>query len=96
VNQTLARTVITSGTTFAAVLALYIFGGEVLAGFAMTMLIGVVAGTYSTVFIAASLAIAISKGTAGRMAPTEGTRRREPSTSAQRRERRERRERHNA
>jgi preprotein translocase subunit SecF len=57
VNQTLARTVITAGTTILAVLALFLFGGEVLRGFAFTMLIGVIAGTYSTVFIAAAVAI---------------------------------------
>jgi preprotein translocase subunit SecF len=57
VNQTLARTVITAGTTVFAVLALYVFGGEVLRGFAFTMLVGVIAGTYSTVFIAAAIAI---------------------------------------
>lgn len=57
VNQTLARTVITAGTTILAVLALYLFGGEVLRGFAFTMLVGVIAGTYSTVFIAAAVAI---------------------------------------
>jgi preprotein translocase subunit SecF len=60
VNQTLSRTVITAGTTFAAVLALYLFGGEVLEGFAFTMLVGIVSGTYSTVFIASSLAIILS------------------------------------
>jgi preprotein translocase subunit SecF len=57
VNQTLARTVITAGTTILAVLALFVFGGEVLKGFAFTMLVGVIAGTYSTVFIAAAVAI---------------------------------------
>ncbi len=57
VNQTLARTVITAGTTVLAVLALFLFGGEVLRGFAFTMLVGVIAGTYSTVFIAAAVAI---------------------------------------
>jgi preprotein translocase subunit SecF len=60
VNQTLSRTIITAGTTFVAVLALYLFGGEVLEGFAFTMLVGIVAGTYSTVFIASSLAIILS------------------------------------
>jgi preprotein translocase subunit SecF len=63
VNQTLGRTVITSGTTFLAVLALYVFGGEVLRGFAFTMLIGIITGTYSTVFIAASIAIILSRRT---------------------------------
>ena len=57
VNQTLARTVITAGTTVLAVLALYIFGGEVLEGMAFTLLVGIISGTYSTVFIASSIAI---------------------------------------
>ncbi|OFW02401.1 MAG: protein-export membrane protein SecF [Acidobacteria bacterium RIFCSPLOWO2_02_FULL_68_18] len=61
VNQTLARTVITAGTTFLAVLALYLFGGEVLRGFAFTMLVGIVSGTYSTVFIASAIAILLSQ-----------------------------------
>jgi preprotein translocase subunit SecF len=60
VNQTLSRTVITAGTTFFAVLALFLFGGEVLEGFAFTMLVGIVSGTYSTVFIASALAIILS------------------------------------
>lgn len=59
-NQTLARTVITSGTVFMAVLALFLFGGEVLKGFAFTMLVGTVATTYSGWFIAPSLAIMLS------------------------------------
>ena len=62
VNQTLGRTIITSGTTVFAVLALYVFGGEVLRGFAFTMLVGVISGTYSTVFIAAAIAILITEG----------------------------------
>lgn len=66
INQTLARTIITSGTTGFAVLALFVFGGEVLRGFSFTMLIGVFSGTYSTIFIATSTAIAITKGRAAR------------------------------
>ena len=61
VNQTLSRTIITAGTTFLSVLALYLFGGEALRGFSFTMLVGVLSGTYSTVFIASSLAIRLSK-----------------------------------
>lgn len=61
VNQTLGRTIITAGTTFLSVLALYVFGGEVLEGFAFTMLVGIVSGTYSTVFIASSVAIILSQ-----------------------------------
>lgn len=60
VNQTLSRTVITAGTTFLAVLSLFLFGGEVLEAFAFTMLVGIVSGTYSTVFIAAAIAILVS------------------------------------
>ena len=65
-NQTLTRTVITSGTVFMAVLALYLFGGEVLKGFAFTMLVGTIATTYSGWFIAPSLAIAPQQEDAGR------------------------------
>ena len=60
VNETLSRTVITAGTTFLSVLALFLFGGEVLEGFAFTMLVGIISGTYSTVFIAAAIAIVVS------------------------------------
>ncbi len=60
VNQTLSRTVITAGTTFLSVVALYLFGGEALQGFAFTMLVGIAAGTYSTVFIASAIAILLS------------------------------------
>jgi preprotein translocase subunit SecF len=57
VNQTLSRTIITAGTTLLSVVALYLFGGEVLEGFAFTMLVGIISGTYSTIFIAAAIAI---------------------------------------
>src|SRR5688572_9283128 len=70
VNQTLARTIITAGTTFLSVLSLYIFGGEALRGFAFTMLVGIVSGTYSTVFIASAIAIILSKGKRGAPAAT--------------------------
>ena len=77
VNQTLGRTVITAGTTFLSVLALYIFGGEALRGFAFTMLVGIVSGTYSTVFIASAIAIILSQrkrtATAAAVAETGGT-----------------------
>jgi preprotein translocase subunit SecF len=61
INQTLARTVITSGTVFLSVLALYLFGGEVLKGFGFTMLAGTLATTYSGWFIAPSIAIMLSR-----------------------------------
>jgi preprotein translocase subunit SecF len=53
VNQPLSRTIITSGTTFLAVLALYVFGGGVIHDFALCMLLGVLAGTYSSIYVAA-------------------------------------------
>jgi preprotein translocase subunit SecF len=55
INQTLGRTVITSGTALLTALALFFFGGEVLHGFAFTMVIGIITGTYSSVFIAAAI-----------------------------------------
>jgi preprotein translocase subunit SecF len=66
VNEMLGRTVITSGTTFVAVLALFLLGGEVLHGFAFTMLVGIVTGTYSSVFIAAAIAVIMSERKGGR------------------------------
>jgi preprotein translocase subunit SecF len=55
INQTLGRTIITSGTALLTALALFFFGGEVLHGFAFTMIVGIVTGTYSSVFIAAAI-----------------------------------------
>ena len=82
VNQTLSRTVITAGTTFLSVVALYVFGGEALRGFAFTMLVGIVAGTYSTVFIASAIAILLSGTPAlrrrSRSAKLDGPRSRDP------------------
>ena len=54
-NQTLTRTIISNGTTFLTVLGLFIFGGEVLRGFGLAMVVGIVVGTYSTLFIAVPL-----------------------------------------
>ena len=62
-NQTLGRTVITAGTALLSVLALYLFGGEVLHGFAFTMVVGIITGTYSSVFIAAAI-ISLWRGSA--------------------------------
>jgi preprotein translocase subunit SecF len=55
VNQTLTRTLISNGTTFLSVLGLFLFGGEVLRGFGFTMVVGVLVGTYSTIYIASPL-----------------------------------------
>ena len=57
VNQTLSRTLISSGTTFLTVLGLYLFGGEVLRGFAFAMVVGIIFGTYSTIYIASPIVV---------------------------------------
>ena len=91
VNQTLGRTVITAGTAFLSTLALYLFGGEVLHGLAFTMLVGIVSGTYSTVFIAAAIAIMWQgrKPWAGRRPPRPPRRRASrPGAACRKRERR--------
>ncbi len=54
-NQTLTRTLISNGVTFLAVLGLFVFGGEVLRGFGFAMVIGILVGTYSTVYIASPI-----------------------------------------
>lgn len=56
-NQTLTRTLISNGTTFLAVLGLFLFGGEVLRGFGFAMVAGILVGTYSTVYIASPVVI---------------------------------------
>jgi preprotein translocase subunit SecF len=55
INQTLGRTILTAGTTLLSAVALFLFGGEVLRGFAFTMIVGVITGTYSSVFVAAAI-----------------------------------------
>ncbi len=55
INQTLSRTVITSGTTGLALMGLYLFGGEVLRGFSFVLVVGTIVGTYSTMFVAVPL-----------------------------------------
>jgi preprotein translocase subunit SecF len=76
VNQTLSRTIITAGTTFIAVVALYLFGGEALRGLAFTLLVGIIFGTYSSVFVASAIAIILSPKVApGPVAPAAKARR---------------------
>jgi preprotein translocase subunit SecF len=58
INQTLSRTVLTSGLTFLTVLALFLFGGDVLHGFSLALVIGILIGTYSSIFIAAPMLVA--------------------------------------
>jgi preprotein translocase subunit SecF len=57
INETLSRTVITSGTTLLTVIALFVLGGETLRGFAAALIVGIVVGTYSSIFVAAGLAL---------------------------------------
>jgi preprotein translocase subunit SecF len=64
INQTLSRTVLTSGLTFLTVLSLYIFGGEVLHGFSLALVIGIIIGTYSSIFIAAPMLVAYQESRA--------------------------------
>jgi len=58
INQTLSRTILTAGLTFLTVLALFLFGGEVLRGFSFALVIGILIGTYSSIAIAAPILVA--------------------------------------
>ena len=69
INQTLSRTILTAGLTFLTVLALYLFGGEVLHGFAFALVIGILIGTYSSIAIAAPILVAYQDWRAGRGRP---------------------------
>jgi len=62
INKTLSRTIMTSLTVFLTILILFIFGGEVTRGFAFAMLIGVITGTYSSIFVAAPILVDFGKG----------------------------------
>ena len=64
INQTLSRTILTSGLTFLTVLSLYLFGGEVLRGFSLALVIGILIGTYSSIAVAAPMLVAIPTGAA--------------------------------
>jgi preprotein translocase subunit SecF len=58
INQTLSRTVLTSGLTFLTVLSLYVFGGEVLRGFSFALVVGILIGTYSSIAVASPMLVA--------------------------------------
>jgi preprotein translocase subunit SecF len=68
INQTLSRTILTSGLTFLAVLSLFLFGGEVIHGFSFALVVGVIIGTYSSIFIASPIVVALQKRVVGGMA----------------------------
>ena len=71
VNQTLSRTILTSGLAFLAVFSLYLFGGEVIHDFALAMLIGIVVGTYSSIYVAAPIIISLAPPDAEIPAPVK-------------------------
>jgi preprotein translocase subunit SecF len=66
INQTLSRTVLTSGLTFLTVLSLYVFGGEVLHGFSFALVVGILIGTYSSIAVAAPMLVAYQEWRQGR------------------------------
>ena len=66
INQTLSRTILTAGLTFLTVLALFLFGGEVLKGFSFALVIGILIGTYSSIAIAAPILVAYQDWRGGR------------------------------
>lgn len=57
INQTLSRTIMTSGTTLLVVISLFLFGGKIIEGFAIALIIGIVVGTYSSIYVAGALAV---------------------------------------
>ena len=69
INQTLSRTILTAGLTFLTVLALFLFGGEVLHGFSFALVIGILIGTYSSIAIAAPILVAYQDWRSGRNKP---------------------------
>jgi preprotein translocase subunit SecF len=73
VNQTLSRTIMTSGLTLLAVLSLFLFGGETLHGFATAMVAGIVVGTYSSIYVAGALAVALGLNRQDLLPPSRDT-----------------------
>jgi preprotein translocase subunit SecF len=71
VNQTLSRTIMTSGLTLLVVVVLYLFGGEMLQGFSLALIIGIVIGTYSSIYVAGSFAIMMGLERAHLLPPTK-------------------------
>ncbi len=69
INQTLSRTIITSGTTLLVLFALYFLGGEAIAGFSLALIIGILVGTYSTIYIATAAAVWLGVSRADLMPP---------------------------
>jgi preprotein translocase subunit SecF len=70
INETLSRTILTNGTAILVVIVLYVLGGEVIHGFAFTLLVGFVVGTYSSIFIASPLVLRLGGSTATESKPS--------------------------
>jgi preprotein translocase subunit SecF len=87
-NQTLSRTILTSGTVFLVLLAMLIFGGEVIRGFSWILTIGVISGTYSTLLIVPAVAVAWDRWQGRRRPTTAGARIEAASVAAPERKRR--------
>lgn len=87
-NQTLSRTILTSGTVFLVLLAMLVFGGEVIRGFSWILTIGVISGTYSTLLIVPAVAVAWDRWQGRRRPTTSGARMEAPSVAAPERKRR--------
>ena len=73
INQTLSRTVLTSGLTFLTAVSLFLFGGQVLNGFSLALVIGIIIGTYSSIFIASPILVFWHDLAAGESGPTRAT-----------------------
>jgi preprotein translocase subunit SecF len=73
INQTLSRTVLTSGLTFLTAVSLFLFGGQVLNGFSLALVIGIIIGTYSSIFIASPILVFWHDVAAGKSGPTRAT-----------------------
>jgi preprotein translocase subunit SecF len=69
INQTLSRTLMTSGTTMLVLVALFLLGGEIIHSFALALIVGVFVGTYSSIFVAGALSLALGVSKADLMAP---------------------------
>jgi preprotein translocase subunit SecF len=72
-NQTLSRTIMTSVLTLLVVFALYFLGGSMLHGFALALIIGIVVGTYSSIYVAGSLSLALGVSRQSLLPPTKET-----------------------
>ena len=75
INQTLSRTFITSGTTLVVVATLYVFGGDVINTFAFVLLVGILVGTYSSIFVASPVALMVSRALTAHRAKKRSRRR---------------------